>query len=264
MFKIPYGESHFETLRLQGYVYIDKTRFIEEVEKTKRLIHLRPRRFGKSLFLSMLDSYYDVNSADKFDELFKGLYIHENPTENKNNYYILRFNFSGIQNTEKSDLEDGFLNKVKAGIKSFSDRYDLDIRPKESNSAGGVLGALLNDFQMLKKPQKIYILIDEYDHFTNSVLGGDGGDFLALLERGGFVRSFYEIIKEKAELGIVERIFITGVMSITLDSMTSGFNVATNVTTYDRFADMIGFRADEVKSLLALPLQLQMLKIKCS
>ena len=250
MFKIPYGISNFERIRTQGYLYVDKTRFIEEIEETAYLIHLRPRRFGKSLFLSMMASYYDVAQADKFDELFGGLYIHENPTENHNNYYILRFNFSGIQNVEQSDLQKGFSQKIKEGLKDFISRYKLAIEISESNLPATILGTFFSDFTALGFSHKMYILIDEYDHFTNSILSGDGEEFLKLLKRGGFVRSFYEVMKERAELGIIERIFITGVMSVTLDSMTSGFNIATKITADEIFADMMGFTEEEVREVL--------------
>jgi len=252
MYKIPYGESNFEKIRKENFLYVDKTHFIKNIEITGKLIHLRPRRFGKSLFLSMLDSYYDVAQADKFDELFQGLYIHEHPTENKNNYYMLRFNFSGVENVTRDSLKTGFLNKVKSGVTRFINKYKLDIKLVESDQAAEVLISLINGFEKLELPHKIYILIDEYDHFTNSILEGDGGEFLALLKRGGFVRSFYEIIKEKSEIGTVDRLFMTGVMSLTLDSMTSGFNVATNITTDETFADIMGFTADEVKNVLGL------------
>jgi len=255
MARVPYGISNFESIRdkEKNYLYVDKTRFLHEVEEINHIIHLRPRRFGKSLFLSMMDCYYDVASADKFDELFRGLYVYDHPTPYRNRYYVLRFNFSGIQNAETDDLKNGFLEKVKTGVQRFIDRYELDIKLRESNSSAVVLNALLNGFEALKLPNKIYILIDEYDHFTNSVLSGDGEAFLKVLKRGGFVRSFYEIIKEYTELGAVERIFITGVMSVTLDSMTSGFNISTNVSTRARFADIMGFTADEVNQVLALP-----------
>jgi len=251
MLKNPYGVSNFERIRTKNFLYVDKTHFIEKIETINCLMHLRPRRFGKSLFLSMLDCYYDINSADKFDELFRGLYIHESPTNYQNSYYILRFNFSGIQNTEIEGLEEGFVGKVKDGVQRFINRYKLGIKLPEEISAAAILRSLLTSFENLNLSNKIYILIDEYDHFTNSLLTGDGEDFLSILRCGGFVRSFYEVIKERTESdGIVERIFITGVMSVTLDSMTSGFNIATKITTDLDYADMMGFTADEVKELL--------------
>jgi len=252
MLRIPYGVSNFERIRTSNFLYVDKTHFIKKIEEIDCLMHLRPRRFGKSLFLSMLDRYYDVYSADQFDELFKGLYIHENPTRHRNNYYMLRFNFSGIENTEADSLKKGFIGKVKDGALQFISRYNLGIKLSEEDSAASILRSLLTSFADLKLPNKIYILIDEYDHFTNALLTGDGEDFLSILRRGGFVRSFYEVIKERSEGGIVERIFITGVMSVTLDSMTSGFNIATKITTELDFADMMGFTSEEVKNLLKL------------
>jgi len=252
MLKIPYGESNFERIRTQNYVYVDKTHFIEQLEPIDKLIHLRPRRFGKSLFISMLEAYYDVAQADKFDALFKGLYIHENPTGYQNNYYILRFNFSGIQNMRENDIENGFIGKVRDGCQLFVSKYKFDIRLSECDTAASILKTTLSGVKASSVPHKVYILIDEYDHFTNTLLSGDGGEFLSLLQRGGFVRSFYEIIKEQSEIGVVERLFMTGVMSVTLDSMTSGFNVGTNITTRPEFSDMMGFTADEVKEMLAL------------
>jgi len=252
MSKIPYGISNFKLIRdkSEKYLYIDKTHFLQELEKQRYLIHLRPRRFGKSLFLSMMDNYYDIASADEFDDLFSGLYVHEYPTNDKNNYYILRFNFSGVQNVNEGDLEAGFTVKIRDGIRSFINRYDFDITVNNSRLSADFLSDFLTKFSALKLPNKIYLLIDEYDHFTNSVLNGDGEAFLEVLRRGGFVRSFYEVIKEHTEIGNIERFFITGVMSVTLDSMTSGFNIAKNITANQNFSDIMGFTATEVKEIL--------------
>ena len=248
---IPYGVSSFEKIREDNYLYVDKTRFIEEIEKTSILIHLRPRRFGKSLFLSMLECYYDVAKSDQFEDLFKGLYIHKYPTENRHQYYMLRFNFSGVQSENEGNLARGFLKKVNEGAQKFITRYGLDIKLDENEtSPAGVLGTLLTSFYGLKLGHKVYILIDEYDHFTNALLRGEGHEFLELLQQGGIVRTFYEVVKEHTEYNVVDRFFATGVMSLSLDSMTSGFNIATNITTDDFFADMMGFTADEVKYIL--------------
>jgi len=254
MFKIPYGISNFRMIRdkQDNYLYIDKTHFIHKIEKTKYLMHLRPRRFGKSLFVDMMDNYYDINSADKFEELFSGLYVHQKPTRHRNSYYILRLDFSGIQNTEMENLEQGFLRRVKNDAQRFINRYKLNINLSTENSPASVLDSLLKGFESLNLKNNIYIMIDEYDHFTNSVLSGDGEAFLAVLRRGGYVRSFYEVIKQNVGSGVIERFFITGVMSVTLDSMSSGFNISTNITTHRDFADLMGFTADEVKNVLSL------------
>ena len=250
MYKIPYGESNFELLRNKRFVYVDKTHFLRQLEATSKLIHLRPRRFGKSLFISMLQSYYDIATADKFDQLFKGLHVHKFPTEYKNSYYVLRFNFSGIATKDFDAIMGGFLEKVRSAVNSFISKYNLDIKIEDYSAPATILNALLSGFENLNLEHKIYILIDEYDHFTNAVLNNGLENFMSLVARGGVVRSFYEVIKEKSELGTIGRFFITGVMSVSLDSMTSGFNVATNITTEEDFADMMGFTSNEVKSIL--------------
>ena len=253
MLTIPYGESNFELIRNKNFLYVDKTHFIRQLERTSKLIHLRPRRFGKSLFISMLESYYDVASMDKFDALFTGLAIHENPTNYRNSYYVLRFNFSGIGTKDIDMILGGFLRRVKNDVNAFIKKYNLNIEIEDDGTPAGVLDSMLTAFHGLNLEHKVYILIDEYDHFTNAVLNEGLEGFMTLVTRGGMVRSFYEIIKFKSELGIVERFFMTGVMSVSLDSMTSGFNIATNISTDERFSDMMGFTSDEVKTLLATP-----------
>ncbi|MCL1991245.1 MAG: ATP-binding protein [Defluviitaleaceae bacterium] len=248
--KIPYGISNFVKIRTEGYVYVDKTHFIPDLEKLHTVIHLRPRRFGKSLFVSMLESYYDVNADHQFDDLFKGLAIYKQLTADKNNYYILRFNFSGIATKDADAVLDGFKTKVKDGIQGFIDHYHFDIE-LDLTTPAHMLVSLFRAVEQLKLKHAIYIFIDEYDHFTNAVLTHDGLEgFMDLVRRGGTVRAFYEVIKEKMESGLIGRFFATGVMSVSLDSMTSGFNIAKNITTRDDFSDMMGFRADEVKQLL--------------
>ena len=255
MLRIPYGESNFELIRNKKFLYVDKTHFIELLESTSKIIYLRPRRFGKSLFISMLESYYDVASAAKFDELFEGLHVHEHPTQYRNSYYILRFNFSGIPTQNFEMVMDGFFEKVRSAISLFISKYKFDILLEGHQAPATMLNALLTALNELNLANKVYILIDEYDHFTNAVLNHGLDDFMALVERGGVVRSFYEVIKEKSEMGVVGRFFMTGVMSVSLDSMTSGFNVGTNITTEKRFADMMGFTSAEIKCILGRTLQ---------
>ena len=255
LFKIPYGESNFEFIRTKSYIYVDKTYFIPQLEGTTKLIHLRPRRFGKSLFVSMLEAYYDVARADKFDRLFGGLYVHTAPTRDRSNYYVLHFDFSGIATVDVETVLDGFKKKVRDDIKAFVDYYQFDIEYDSVGTPASILSSLLTAFRGLGLKHKIYILIDEYDHFTNAVLNNGIPDFMALVNRGGVVRSFYEIIKINCKHGVIERFFITGVMSVSLDCMTSGFNIATNITVDKRFANMMGFTSEEVKQILCLPLE---------
>ena len=255
MLDIPYGDGNFENIRNENLIYIDKTMYIEKLEQgsdRKKTIYLRPRRFGKSLFTSMLTCYYSVDMKDKFENLFKGLYIYDNPTKNKNNYYVLNFDFSGMTIMDTDVVEGGkraFYNSVELNIREFINRYKLQIEVK-GDTASELLANLLVDFKGLDLENRIYIIVDEYDNFTNAILKGDAKDFLDLVNRNGYVRAFYEVIKTKLQEGVVERFFATGVMPVTLDNLTSGFNIATNLSTDLDFTSMIGFTHDEVKDLL--------------
>ena len=253
--KIPYGESDYKTLIEENYIYVDKTMYIEKLENYKKAIYVRPRRFGKSLFTSMISYYYDIAHKENFETLFKGKYIYDHPTEKKNAYYVLNFNFSGMDVDFQEGMEyirNQFYKKVYLACEEFIKKYNLDIQIKENQIASITLLELLSKFKTLKKENKIYIIIDEYDHFTNGMLEGNVSGFLQALGQGGFVRAFYEVIKEYAEgtESVVDRFFATGVAPLTLDSMTSGFNIATNISTDDFFTAMCGLTEKEVKRLV--------------
>ena len=252
---IPYGVINFKELRDQNAVYVDKTKYLEKLESTmqlKKVIFLRPRRFGKSLFTNMMEYYYSIDTADEFESLFKGLYVYDHPTPNKNNYYVLKFDFSGMNLNGKDIVSEGeklFYNSVVRNIKIFVNRYNLNIQVN-GDTVPDVMKNFLADFQELNLDHKIYIIVDEYDNFTNNILHDDAKDFLELVNRNGYVRSFYEAIKEYSGIGVIDRFFATGVLPITLDNLTSGFNIASNISTNPIFNSMIGFTHEEVKSIL--------------
>ena len=253
--KIPYGEADYKTLIEENYIYIDKTMYIEKLENHKKAIYVRPRRFGKTLFTSMIAYYYDIKEKENYEKLFKGKYIYDHPTEKKNAYYILKFNFSGMNvsiNKTQQEIEESFNEKVYVSCREFIKNYNLDIKIKENQIASITLLDLLSQFKTLKKENKIYIMIDEYDHFTNGMLEGNVSAFVHILGQGGFVRAFYEVIKEYAEgtNSVVDRFYATGVAPLTLDSMTSGFNIATNISTSKNFTAMCGLTEEEVKQLV--------------
>ncbi len=254
--KMPYDESDFKTLRNEGYMYVDKTMYIEKLEDYTYATYLRPRKFGKSLFVNMLMCYYDINTKYEFEKLFKGLYIYDNPTEKKNNYYILSFNFSGMDISDTKEIKKGFNERVYTSCKEFIAKYDLDIKLEEKTSASMILLDLLSKFQNLKRNlklgNKIYVIIDEYDYLINGIFDGDISCYIKSLEQGGFVRAFYEIIKEYAGCAdsVIDRFFATGVTPIALDSLTSGFNIATNISSYPQFVSMCGVTKEEVKELV--------------
>ena len=255
--KVPYGEVDFKKIRTEGYIYIDKTMYIEKLEQNSKIIYTRPRRFGKSMLTNMLDYYYSIDEANEFETLFKGLYVYDHPTPYKHKYYILKFNFSGMEAGAKDNLEEiskQFHKLVLSGIKRCINRYHLDIEIQEDGTSADMMRAFCDDFQALNKENKIYILIDEYDHFTNGMLQGNAETFLKILGDTGFVRAFYEVIKEKMELTNppLERFFATGVTPVTLDSLTSGFNIATKLTNNLLFTAMCGLTEDEVKQAIEL------------
>ncbi|NUU97600.1 AAA family ATPase, partial [Marinitoga sp. 1138] len=249
--KIPYGKQNFEVIRKQNYYYVDRTEYIEKLEKLDEtyIVFLRPRKFGKTLFLDTLGKYYDINYKNKFEELFGDLYIGENPTPLKNEYYILYMDFSGIQTENKDILIKSFKNNVIVYLENFNSRYNLKIKiEKEFSEPADIIRAFLNNaIEVLDKP--IYLLIDEYDHFANELLSFNLDLFRNSVTKHGFVRKFYEEIK-KGTKTIIERIFMTGVSPIMLDSLTSGFNITKNKTTDINFNKMLGFTKEEVIQLL--------------
>ena len=251
MKKLPTGVSNYEELIEDGYYYVDKTMYIEKLENfsNKRIMFLRPRKFGKTLFTSTIENYYDILKKDKFDKLFGETYIGEHPTPNKNRYHILKFNFSGIDTTTIEDTIEGFKREVASSVDVFVKRYGLDFYVDKNDQAEYILDNLFKAFYIQKSEEKIYVIIDEYDHFANELLGFKTEEFKKVVSKNGKVRKWYEILKKGTE-SVVDRIFITGVAPITLDSTTSGFNIATDITKDLNFNDMLGFCEKDVISLM--------------
>jgi hypothetical protein len=256
----PYGVSNFEQLVTQGFVYVDKTPFLELLERNKEkfVSFLRPRRFGKSLFVSLLEHYYDINRREQFQELFGRYYIGKHPTLLANSYHILSFNFSGIDTRSQESSKQGFNLSVRKSLKKFCKEYALftekhleDILvEKDAEEMLSIFFALYP-----KKAPKIYLLIDEYDHFTNEMLLRSLQEFKESVSLNGYVRKFYETIKNATQEGVVDKIFITGVSPITLDSLTSGFNILKHLTHSEEFEAMMGFLEQETRSLLNIVLE---------
>ena len=251
MKRLPKGISNYEELVEEGYYYVDKTKYIEKLESLddKRIMFLRPRKFGKTLFTSVLENYYDILKTEKFDKLFKDTYIGKNPTEQKNSYHILKFNFSGIDTNSLEKTIGGFKATVIESIKYFVGKYNIDFYINESQEAEEILNSIFTAFSLQKPNQKIYVIIDEYDHFANELLSFHTEQFKNLVSKNGKVRKWYEILKKGTET-VVNRIFITGVAPITLDSLTSGFNISKDITRDQRFNEMAGFTKDEVIELM--------------
>lgn len=245
--KMPYGISNYEELITENYYYVDKSKYIEKLENLseKRIMFLRPRKFGKTLFTSVIENYYDKNKADKFEKLYGNTYIGKNPTKLKNSYCILRFNFSGINTENEESTMKGFKEKVSISIDGFTKKYGVDFFVNQEQTTEGITRSLIEAFKFQKPEEKIYVIIDEYDHFANELLGFYPEHFRSLVSKNGRVRKWYEVLKEGTET-VIDRIFITGVAPITLDSLTSGFNIGKDITQDVRFNDMMGFTKKEL------------------
>ena len=249
--KMPYGISNYEKIINDGYYYVDKTMYIEKLENLPEtnIMFLRPRKFGKTLFTSVLENYYDKNKIDSFEKLYGNTYIGKNPTKLKNSYCILRFNFSGINTENEETTMKGFKEKVTISIEGFTKKYGIEFYINPEQTVEGMTRSLIEAFKIQKPEEKIYIIIDEYDHFANELLGFNPEQFRNLVSKNGKVRKWYEILKEGTET-VVDRIFITGVAPITLDSLTSGFNIGKDISQDIRFNEMMGFTREELVQIL--------------
>ncbi|MFV9567094.1 AAA family ATPase [Thermoanaerobacter mathranii] len=258
MKKIPYGMSNFRAMREEGYLYVDKTMYIEKIENlnSKYLFFIRPRRFGKSLFLSTLENYYDINNEEDFEKLFGDLYIGKNATKLRNSYMVLELDFSGLDTGNRERLEKSFKQNLIDSISSFLNKYrnmfkDIDeIKEhiKKKSDIKSIINQLIEEVEKVGK--KIYLIIDEYDHFANDIIAmGDNEFYREIVRALGFVRDFYETLKIGTET-VIDRIFITGISPIILDDLTSGFNIALNVTMDLSLNEMLGFTEEEVVKIL--------------
>ncbi|WP_342590195.1 AAA family ATPase [Clostridium muellerianum] len=248
--KLPYGQSNYKNLVYDNYIYIDKTEYIERLENfhSSYITFLRPRRFGKSLFTSVLANYYDINEKDNFEKFFGETYIGKNSTKEKNSYYILKFNFTGLNTDTEEGLKETFIRTIKDSFDKFIQVYNLDISYIQEGSAASIFENFLTQVSF-KIQSPMYVIIDEYDHFANELLSFKTDLFSNVVSKTGFVRKWYEVLKKGTE-SIVKRIFMTGVSPITLDSLTSGFNIAMDITRYPAFNEMMGFTKEEVIGLI--------------
>ncbi|GAP72549.1 AAA ATPase [Candidatus Symbiothrix dinenymphae] len=259
--RLPYGNSNFKSIMTENYAYVDKTRFVEQLENeaNKYQFFIRPRKFGKSLFSSLLENYYDVNRAKDFDKLFGGLYIGKHPTPKKNAYAVLKFDFSGIDTSDEDRFRVSFSGKIQNAVRRFVDVYrnlfpdaDSFIQRLDAGKQG-----ILSIQSVIDKVEpadvKIFVIIDEYDHFANDLIamGSQLGKdvYHNMVHANGLVRDFYEALKTGTNT-VIDRIFITGISPVMLDDLTSGFNIAVNLTLEPKYNEMMGFTQQEVDALM--------------
>jgi len=254
--KLPYGKSNFADLIESGFAYVDKTRFIELLENESNAFQffIRPRRFGKSLFLSTLEHYYDINQKNKFQKIFGNLYIGKNPTAEQGTFAIMKFNFSGLNTSSHEEFNKSFLDRIEQSVCAFLGRYKNIFTNAESFSQAileqkpgvGALDFAYRAAQEAKIP--IFIIIDEYDHFANNLIAM-GEKYSGDVKKGGIVRTFYEQVKVGTD-SIVRRIFITGISPMMVNDLTSGFNIADNYSLDAMYNEMLGFTREEVEWLM--------------
>ena len=252
---ILYGVSDYAQIRESNAWFIDRTAKIRDLEAVRYAIFLRPRRFGKSLLLSILEAYYDVRYAGRFDEFFSGTDIGANPTDERGKYLVLKFDFSAVSKD---------VSKVQEDFNDYASRCcDAFARNCRGRLPDGLADRILEAPDVGKKfneiaislkgtDVKLYVMIDEYDNFTNTILAESGLDaYNELCHGDGFFKDFFARLKA-ATGGTdapVKRLFVTGVSPVTMDDVTSGFNIGTNISLDPLFADLTGFRHDDLRAI---------------
>ena len=243
--QVPYGVADFATVIEQNLYYVDKTMFIPELEKQPRnLFFIRPRRFGKSIFLSMLYSYYDCTQSHKFQSLFGNLWIGQHPTPLQGKYQVLFLDFSQITgNIDKLETKfNSYLSiNLDAFVRQYSEFYQAEMEEILAQEDFEEKMELI--FKAAKAHQyHLYLIIDEYDNFTNVILNERGEKvYHAITHADGFYRDVFKKFK-----GNFERIFMMGVSPVTLDDVTSGFNIGWNISIKPEFDEMLGFSTTDV------------------
>ena len=252
---IPYGWSDFAAMRRERCLYVDKTRLVRELESERYAFLVRPRRFGKSCWVSLLESYYERSRGAQFQGTFADTDIGRQPTDNRHRYVVLRFDFSAFDDTLET-LRERFETychtRLRGALERNPDLFPDDARQRVLAPAtiDGKLNELFERSGRLGIP--LFVLIDEYDNFANTVLARRGAEaYESFTHGGGFYRSFFATLKAGTAGGGIERMFVTGVSPITMDDVTSGFNIGSNISLDPRFNELLGFTEAEVRSVLA-------------
>lgn len=251
---IPYAIADFVDLRERGFYYVDKTKFIEKLEAYNAPVFLRPRRFGKSLLVSTLACYYDRTKANRFKELFGGTWIGDNPTPEHNRYMIIRYDFSKmVMADEIENLEQNF-HDLNCSPVEIMVEHNRDLFGDFQFSTRGNASKMLEDalsYARAHKLPKVYLLIDEYDNFTNQLLTAYNDPlYEQVTTRDSFLRTFFKVIKAGIGEGSIRTCFCTGVLPVTMDDLTSGYNIAEILTLEPHFLNMLGFTHEEATTYL--------------
>ncbi len=253
--RVLYGVANYEEIVQKNGYFVDKTSYIEKLERVEEPVFLRPRRFGKSLWCRILECYYNIRQHDDFERLFGHTYIGRHPTPLRNSYFVLHLDFSTVDPAGPLDrLEKSFDSTCNLEMQTllslnrewFHDEIEIDLKA----SAAANLKLILNTIRANRLPA-LYVIIDEYDNFANQLIMHHNNQLYAkLLEGSSFLKTFFKILKEGRKTGAITRVFITGVLPIVIDDLASGFNIATIISLNPRFEHMLGFTQAETESLL--------------
>ena len=247
---LPYGISDFRQLRREGKYYVDKTMYIPEMEDADNFLFLiRPRRFGKSIFLSMLRAYYDINERDHFSEIFKGLWIADHPTRWRGEFQVMYFDFSQVGGTGEA-LQKNFDSYLGYVLNEFAHNYaayyEADFVEKVEKAQSARDKLIYISLKARSLCHQLYLIIDEYDNFTNNVLNEEGeAIYRGLTHASGFYRETFKLFKPN-----FARILMMGVSPVTMDDLTSGFNIASNISMLSDFNLMLGFSEEDVRGMI--------------
>ena len=248
---IPYGISDFNRMRNENFYFVDKTMYLPLIEEMPSYLFLiRPRRFGKSLFLSMMRTYYDIIQKDNFDKYFGDLWIGSRPTKERNSFQVLFFDFSKAGcSLPGADLMSSFNEYCSIIINQFAHAYasyyDEDFKSTVESIESAKAKLSYIEVKAKEKGYPLYLIIDEYDNFTNVILSEHGQKmFHDLTHASGFYREYFKQFK-----GMFDRIFLMGVSPITLDDLSSGYNIDWNISTDETFNAMMGFSESEVREM---------------
>ncbi len=261
MKKIPYGITNYDRIVKENMYYVDKTDFIPKLENSDAFVtFLRPRRFGKTLLTAVLDAYYNVKYKDNFDLYFKGQKVYDNVTENHNSYLVMKFDFSKVDNNIErcqASFNTEILMTLDTYLKGYKEYYSQEIyqefrkiKDAENPQSNDAFKFVLDQSYLLG--YRIYIIIDEYDNFANTLLTLSKKDYILLSHGDGFFRLFFNTLKAYTSgMGSpVEHIFITGVSPLTLSDVTSGDNIGVNLSLDEDMNALVGFSESEVIEML--------------
>ena len=258
MIKFPYGNSDFHAIRTSGKLYLDRTHHIPLLEQAgEQLVFLRPRRFGKSLWLSTLANYYDLNRAGEFAALFGDLAIGQNPTPEHNQYLILRWDFSKVSaQGDTATITRHLFDHINQAIKHFTVQYRQYLQSEIDILADNAIATFESLVNVVKSSgHQLYLLIDEYDNFANEVLMQTRPNqqrYEDLVQSEGILKTLFKAIKGNASEGKIGRVFITGVSPLVMSDMTSGYNVATHIYLEPKFNALCGVTTAELMQLVTI------------